>query len=84
MTPMNPSYKEREIAYQLSDSEAGAILVHRDLVSRLAHFATVAAEYGYWNATPEENAAVGIHFSLSSAAVSAETEGESHDRSRAL
>jgi uncharacterized RmlC-like cupin family protein len=30
----------------------------------LAHFATVAAEYGYWNATPEENAAVGIHFSF--------------------
>jgi quercetin dioxygenase-like cupin family protein len=30
----------------------------------LIHFATVAAEYGYWNATPEENAAVGIHFSF--------------------
>ena len=35
VTPMNPSYKEREIAYQLSDSEASAILVHRDLVPRL-------------------------------------------------
>lgn len=30
----------------------------------LAHFANVSAKYGYWNATPEENAAVGIHFSF--------------------
>ena len=30
----------------------------------LAHFLTVAATYGHWNATPEENAAVGIHFSF--------------------
>ena len=30
----------------------------------LAHFAAVAARYGYWNATPEENAAAGIHFSF--------------------
>ena len=29
----------------------------------LAHFAAVSAKYGYWNATPEENAAVGIHLS---------------------
>ena len=30
----------------------------------LAHFAEVSARYGYWNASPEENAAVGIdlHF----------------------
>lgn len=26
----------------------------------LARFAAISAEYGYWNATPEENAAVGI------------------------
>ena len=26
----------------------------------LAHYGTVSAKYGYWNATPEENAAVGI------------------------
>jgi hypothetical protein len=26
----------------------------------LARFAAVSAKYGYWNATPEENAAVGI------------------------
>ncbi len=26
----------------------------------LEHFAMVSARYGYWNATPEENAAVGI------------------------
>jgi acyl-CoA synthetase (AMP-forming)/AMP-acid ligase II len=32
VTPMNPSYKEREIAYQLADSEANVILVYRDLV----------------------------------------------------
>jgi uncharacterized RmlC-like cupin family protein len=30
----------------------------------LAHFANVSAKYGYWNATPEENAGVGIHFSF--------------------
>jgi quercetin dioxygenase-like cupin family protein len=30
----------------------------------LARFAAVSARYGYWNATPEENAAVGIHLSL--------------------
>lgn len=34
-TPMNPSYKEREIAYQLADSEAKAILVYRDLLPLL-------------------------------------------------
>jgi hypothetical protein len=27
----------------------------------LARFAAVSARYGYWNATPEDNAAVGIH-----------------------
>lgn len=35
VTPMNPSYKEREIAYQLADSEAKAILVYRDLLPLL-------------------------------------------------
>ena len=29
----------------------------------LARFLSVSAEYGYWNATPEENAAVGIQLS---------------------
>jgi hypothetical protein len=28
----------------------------------LAHFATMAARYGHWNGTPEENAAMGIRF----------------------
>jgi quercetin dioxygenase-like cupin family protein len=28
----------------------------------LAHFGATSAKYGYWNATPEENAAVGIRF----------------------
>ena len=27
----------------------------------LTHFAAVSARFGYWNATPEENVAVGIH-----------------------
>lgn len=30
----------------------------------LEHFAAVAARYGYWLATPEENAAVGLHVSF--------------------
>lgn len=30
-TPMNPSYKEREIAYQYADSEAKAIIAHEKL-----------------------------------------------------
>ena len=30
----------------------------------LARFMAVSAAYGYWNATPEENAAVGIHLSF--------------------
>src|SRR5690348_5498407 len=30
--PMNPSYKEREVAYQLSNSEAVAILVQQELL----------------------------------------------------
>src|SRR5579884_4034219 len=35
VTPMNPSYKEREISYQLEDSEARAILVQRELLPLL-------------------------------------------------
>jgi long-chain acyl-CoA synthetase len=31
-SPMNPSYREREIEYQLNDSEAVAIVAHQDLV----------------------------------------------------
>jgi quercetin dioxygenase-like cupin family protein len=30
----------------------------------LARFAAVSAKYGYWNATPEENAAIGIQMSF--------------------
>lgn len=30
----------------------------------LARFAAISARYGYWNATPEENAAVGIRLSF--------------------
>jgi long-chain acyl-CoA synthetase len=32
VSPMNPSYKEREIEYQLNDSEAAAAVVHSDLL----------------------------------------------------
>jgi long-chain acyl-CoA synthetase len=32
VSPMNPSYREREIEYQLNDSEAVAIVVHSDLL----------------------------------------------------
>ena len=35
VSPMNPSYKEREIFYQLEDSEARAILVQRELLPLL-------------------------------------------------
>ncbi len=28
----------------------------------IANFMAISDKYGYWNATPEENAAVGIHF----------------------
>jgi long-chain acyl-CoA synthetase len=36
VSPMNPSYKEREISYQLENSEASAIIIQRDLLPRLA------------------------------------------------
>jgi long-chain acyl-CoA synthetase len=32
ISPMNPSYKEREVAYQLNDSEAVAIVVQHELL----------------------------------------------------
>ena len=32
VSPMNPSYREREIEYQLNDSEAAAAVVHSDLL----------------------------------------------------
>ncbi len=32
VSPMNPSYKEREVSYQLENSESQAILVQKDLV----------------------------------------------------
>lgn len=32
VSPMNPAYKEREVAYQLENSEASAILIQRELV----------------------------------------------------
>jgi long-chain acyl-CoA synthetase len=31
-SPMNPAYREREVAYQLADTEAVAVIVQRDLV----------------------------------------------------
>jgi len=35
VSPMNPSYKEREIGYQLENSEARAILIQRELLPLL-------------------------------------------------
>lgn len=35
LSPINPSYKERELAYQLADAEAKAILVQRELLPLL-------------------------------------------------
>ncbi|GCE06407.1 class I adenylate-forming enzyme family protein [Dictyobacter aurantiacus] len=35
VSPMNPSYKEREISYQLENSEAKAILIQKELVPTL-------------------------------------------------
>jgi len=35
VSPMNPSYKEREIGYQLENSEASAILIQRELLPLL-------------------------------------------------
>src|SRR5215472_14115367 len=35
VSPMNPSYKEREIAYQLENSESKAILIQRELLPLL-------------------------------------------------
>lgn len=32
VSPMNPAYKEREVTYQLENSEASAILIQRELV----------------------------------------------------
>ena len=36
VSPMNPVYKEREVGYQLENSEAKAILIQRELVPTLA------------------------------------------------
>lgn len=44
--------------------EAGRPIAHAGqppTPADLARFASIAAHYGHWNATPEENAAVGIH-----------------------
>jgi long-chain acyl-CoA synthetase len=58
-SPMNPSYREREVAYQLSDSQAVAVVVQHDLLPlvraargeapRLKHVITVGP------GTPVEN-----------------------------
>jgi quercetin dioxygenase-like cupin family protein len=39
----------------------------------LDRFTAISARYGYWNATPEENAAVGIHVSLNPAGAHEQT-----------
>src|SRR5216683_3210996 len=40
VSPMNPAYKEREIAYQLENSEAKAILIQRELLPLFQHVMT--------------------------------------------
>jgi long-chain acyl-CoA synthetase len=55
VSPMNPSYREREIAYQLEDSDAVAVVVHDDLLPlveavrdqapRLRHVITVGSAH---------------------------------------
>lgn len=35
VSPMNPSYKDREVGYQLENSEASAIIIQRDLLHLL-------------------------------------------------
>ena len=46
-SPMNPSYKEREVAYQLSNSDASAIIVQDNLLPliRAAHSETSELRY---------------------------------------
>jgi len=43
VTPMNPLYKEREMAYQLEDSEARAILISREMLPLLQTVLSQAA-----------------------------------------
>ena len=47
ISPMNPSYKEREVAYQLGNSEAMAIVVQQELLSLVesVHAQTPALEH---------------------------------------
>jgi quercetin dioxygenase-like cupin family protein len=44
--------------------EVGRQVTSDPTPQELEHFAAVAANYGYWNATPEENAKVGIKLSF--------------------
>src|ERR1051326_7583927 len=37
VSPMNPAYREREVAYQLETSEARAVVVQRDLLPLVQH-----------------------------------------------
>ena len=55
-SPMNPSYKEREVAYQIGDSQAVAVVVQQDLlelvravrgeIPQLKHIIVVGASLG--------------------------------------
>jgi quercetin dioxygenase-like cupin family protein len=44
--------------------DVGNVLSFPPTPKDIAHFLTISAEYGYWNATPEENAAVGIQLAF--------------------
>ena len=54
LSPMNPSYKEREVAYQLQNSEAKAILVQRETAAAGAGGAQPGARTEYVMVTGSE------------------------------
>ncbi|HET8907598.1 MAG TPA: AMP-binding protein [Ktedonobacterales bacterium] len=54
LSPMNPSYKEREVAYQLQNSEAKAILVQRELLPLVQSVRSQTPELKYILTTGSE------------------------------
>ena len=54
LSPMNPSYKEREVAYQLQNSDAKAILVQRELLPVVQAARSQAPELKYVLVTGSE------------------------------
>jgi long-chain acyl-CoA synthetase len=54
LSPMNPSYKEREVAYQLQNSEAKAIIVQRELLPLVQSVRSQAPDLKYILVTGSE------------------------------